>query len=371
MAIGYLAGAAGAAYTAGQLAIGYQLMKNARKRALSAVAERAPKRIKLENKPRSGRSRTETITKRKKTPKGKTIYNAPLYQSANTVVYKMPKAAKHIKERSNTVTYEQSVTWGNTTTQGVQNVNVAYGGTSGFCGNSTLLDLYQRGAKFYNTTTSTYVTQVGTTSSAQFNKFFLKSVYCTLRLTNQSPASCEVDLYLVQQKISKATYKDSVTDWEEGLDGEQLGNALTRTFYNSRPTQSKQFNMAWRVVKVLKLKLNPGDEHRHLYTFKPNRIIDTGYLNNYSTLAGMTHEWITVVRGITADTSNDPAVGSITTTPAKIVGTVNALYKGYIINSTPKAGYQTTTITTGNANVYTIADAAGTVTNNMTATNFA
>lgn len=371
MAIGWAGAAAGAAYTAGQAYLGYQLMKNAKRKAHANQAGREAKRIKLANRPRSGRSKTETITKRKKTPKGKTVYNAPLYQSANTVVYKMPKAAKHIKERSNTVTYEQSVTWGNTTTQGLQNVNVAYGGTSGFCGSSTLLDLYQRGARFYNSTAAAYVTQVGTTTAAQFNKFFLKSVYSTIRLTNQSPSSCEVDLYLVQQKISKATYKDSVTDWEEGLDGEQLGNALSRTFYNSRPTQSKQFNMAWRVLKVLKLKLNPGDEHRHLYTFKPNRILDTGYLNNYNTINGLTHEWITVVRGITADTSNDPSVGNVTTTPAKVVGTVNSLYKGYIINQTPKVGYQTTTVTTGNANVYTIADAAGTVTNNMTATNFA
>ena len=363
-----LAGAA--AIAAAQAYMGYKGLKrkgdfDPRKKDKKRRKTKMKSRKKGKNKSKKGAHKIK---------EGKVIYNAPLYDTSNVVTYKIPKEVRFAKKLGNLCTYVDTVTWNATTTQGIQGVNTIYGGANGMCGSQKLRDIYSKAFISWNSTAGAWVTQIANTATQLHNKFLLKGTKQVLRMTNQSPSTVELDLYLCQAKITRATNIDADTDWTLGLDAESVNFPAANndvTAYGAKPTDAKRFNMNWRIIKTLKLKLNPGEEHRHSYKFKANRILDTGYINQYDTINGLHHTWLCVIRGVAADTTQGFAAGNITTTRAKVVGTCETTYSSYLINWTPRTSYQSTNVTTANVNVYTIADAAGTVTNNETATNFA
>lgn len=145
-------------------------------------------------------------------------------------------------------------------------------------------------------------------------------------------------------------------------------------YIGAKPTDSKAFNEQWKVVKKVMMKLDPGGERKIHFTFKPNRVIDRAHVDRYGCYRGLQYAALVVNHGVTGDSDNAFTTGVISTTAAKLVGIFDYEYCFRAINIFPRIQVAYNNIPTaaiGTGNLYTIADAAGTVVNNQTGLNHA
>lgn len=168
--------------------------------------------------------------------------------------------------------------------------------------------------------------------------------------------------------------------WEEGLDqtvGPHGAQAQNIDHIGAKPTDSKTFNMRYKVLKKIKMKFNPSDERKISFTFKPNRILDQAYVDKNKKYRGLNLLWMHTHHGVSADGANAISAANITTTPAKFVGIFDYEYTFRAINVFPRM--QVTynnidgfgeSIGTG-APAYTLADASGTLVDSNVSTNHA
>lgn len=373
-------------------AVGYQLLKRlaqhsglqrARKRRrLNAVKAGPGRRVAAARKMRRNTSRTLTKTKKKKN-KGPTRIGSQRETDGGfiSVFYKKPKQSKMITWSKQPMTYEQlhvfNVASGaSTATQSLQaittthvNSNIALGGSE------MLTELFNRHAKIQNATGPATIVVDPTFATQRYNTLYFKNLRLEINVTNQAPTTCEFDVYIVSRKNSEKTFvaNAATTDWSNGLTVmNAAGAVLTNTLIDTKPSWSKRFNQNWRKMGTFKEKLNAGEERKLVYNIKVNRFLDSDHWLTYAGgVKGIYHEVICVARGPTADSGNTFAAGSIATAKVKIVGFVKAIYTTYACNIFSKLHYMATDMTTSNVALYSIADAAGTVVNTETTTNYA
>jgi len=309
----------------------------------------------------------------------KTLVEPP-YGYTMQIAYKKPKSFHPTVESKQTTTLIYNDAGGWICEPGSQG-SFGPGINTRLCNPTHLLDLFSQGAKFNTGSVQTIIQSSG----LQHNKFLLMSAKQTITFTNQSPSSTEVDVYLVQCRETQAqngtspAYVSPETMWTQGLTGSNsISQDTIAKELRSSPTVSKTFNFGWRVVKKLLYKLDPGGEAKFTYSFKPNRYIDTGYINPTNNvrlaLNGISHDFIFVSRGVAGDTAQTRAVGTVTTTASKVVYSSNIVYQAKMCTEYPKivrtmSNIQTVTFGTGA--LYTIGDASGTVVNNNVDTSFA
>lgn len=130
--------------------------------------------------------------------------------------------------------------------------------------------------------------------------------------------------------------------------------------------------MNWSIVKKVSLRLEPGQEHEHIFQFNVNRLIDLGHANTFTGgIKGIAMDTLLITKGPVLDATKDFTSGAISTSRTKIVGIQKIKYVAYAVQNFPKITYQSTNITTGNATLYAIVDASGTVVNTEDNTNYA
>lgn len=303
------------------------------------------------------------------------------YLSTNSLSYKKPKMAKYVEWAKQPITYEQCRTFlvagADSATQGKQVVGMLNDNTNNsLCSSTQLLLIWAAHAKLRNITAPAWIALDPTPTSAEYNSLYLKNVRSEWTWTNQAPTTVECDLYIVQRRASEDgtwTTAMPLTDWLNGLTASAADLAAgTVDYYGAKPTASKEFNMKWRIVKVVKVVLEPGQEHKHVYNFSPKRVIDTGYLRTYDQgIKGIYTPAFMVCRGPVADTLHEKGVGLISTAQVKIVGIQRMSYTAYALNVFPRLVYQASNISTSNTNLYSIADAAGTVVDTEDNANYA
>jgi len=352
-----------------------------KKRKVSRGAMAYPDKYKGGKKRKGGGKRKTRTKGGKKRSKGSKMLAGSGYLSYNKIAYKKPKMAKYVTWAKQPLTYDQLTTFSVATTatsdQGKQLMSMINDSTStGINASGTLVTLWETHAKLRNSTGPAWITLDGNPSSSHYNSLYLASTKVEWTYTNQAPTTVEADLYIVTRKVSdKSTFASNqpFNDWDGGLTKSAADlTAVTRDSFGLKPTVSKQFNMNWVILKVVKVVLEPGQEHKHQFTFKPKRVIDLGHAGLFvSGIKGIDIRSFMICRGPVADTSNDFAAGSISSTRVKVVGIQKVSYVVYALNVFPKLTGQNSTITTSNAALYSIADAAGTVVNTETNTNYA
>lgn len=330
---------------------------------------------------RGRRSSTKPLKNSKKpfkTPKSrkkkisKSIHNAP-YGFKYGLTYKPAKSYDPISKSKQLVVIEANRGVQNTTLSGRQNSFATWA----ICSSADLVTIFNRGSVKWNNTTASYINQTTTAQPLTlYNKFMLEQALQVLKFTNQGASTCELDIYQLVARNTSETFLDPVVAWSESLQAtagpwtiDGPGESV-----EGKPTSAKQFNMSWRVVKKLTYSLPPGGECKSIYTVNFKRYIDTAYANKYAMIKGITHSVMTTVRGVACDTTNGFSVGTVTTTPAKVVGTSAITYKARMCSSFPAITDNLTELSSYAMNsqaLYTIADASGTVVNNNTDTNFA
>lgn len=224
-------------------------------------------------------------------------------------------------------------------------------------------------------------TTFNTVGPYQYNSFFLSEVKSVYRLTNQSPSTVELKLYLLMAKDNQTIDPDPITDWQTGYTNSsgQSSSIPSRSYTDAEPTESYQFNLNWKVVKRISCKILPGREQKVTWHFEINRLMESGRYNRFPTLRGYTFKWMqSITGGAIGDSSNSFGTGTtVTSVPAKCVGTIANTYKARMCNVFPRISHKDqdlialTPSGVPTTNLYTIADESGNVVDNAVTTNFA
>nr|WAE43009.1 MAG: capsid protein [Cressdnaviricota sp.] len=309
-------------------------------------------------------SRTKTGFKNKKV-KGIVNSDAMLSRSTTTIRYKKPKGFGGVQKAMNMNTWEGTGVISVVQTQGLQAAQTCatpYSQSDLQAHASLSLSVDLGGAANSFTTGGGYLAQ----------KFWMKTLNLAIRFTNQAPSLCEMEIWDVVSKVTKLVYTSPEADWATGLVDQKGANPATaNTVLATVPTSLKFFNENWKVVKRTRLALGSGRTHDHNWNFYLNRILDGEYFQKYAQIRGITGASMFVCRGLPLDASNTAAVGNITTAPVKLVGYAHFKYNYSALLPYPKNNFSSTTITTGNANLYEENDISGLVENVMTAANIA
>lgn len=332
----------------------------------------------VKGKKRTGRSLTKT--KRKKYKRTHVGTQRDLTSGYVAVMYKKPKRANNVTWSKQPLTYEALTPWScvsgvATTTQSKNAITmIDNSSVQGLCGSSQLTELFERHTRSVNVGTAAgdVILDANATDN-RYNTLYLKNARTELNFTNQAPTTCEVDIYVVCLKNSQTAIQSPLLKWQLGLTAMDLTGGLNvDSFLGNRPTMSKRFNMDYRVVAKGFFKMDPGEERKFIYNFKPQRFLDTDHLTEYAGgVKGIYHDIIVVARGPVADSATGFTAANIATSKVKIVGTKRTTYTSYACNTFPRLLYQASALSTGNAALFSIADAAGTVINTEQAANYA
>lgn len=311
------------------------------------------------------------MSSKKSKGKGSRIHGKGLAGETNIVrlTYKAGKKSAYnvMKKIGNGSNYRLDATVGiSNATLGNQQADNLLQGMS----QADLTAAFNNTAKYYNVTTSSVITPGMNTTGYGSQKFLLKRFYSDTELVNQSMAVVNIDFYTCISKVTKP-YVDPITDWNTGYTDQ--GQTLTRTFYGAKPTESKIFNINWKIVKVHRVQLMGGQTYHHIVDFKPKRMIDTEYVNKNSQIRGITINTFIVTRGQVADDSNTIAIGvNTTTTPVKVIGIQSRVYDMDVIMSYPRiSGGQTNVPTSAGANLYVVNEESGLVVDEKAGANYA
>lgn len=328
---------------------------------------------------RSGRS----YTKRRKRKQRKARVGA---QRGNdgafiSVFYKKPKKSRYITWGKQPMTYEQiigfSVESGSlTSTQSTQIIQTVHKAANIAIGGSSILgELFNRHAKIQDSAGPSTINVDPEYPTQRYNTLYFKNLRLEVNVTNQAPTTTEFDVYIIARKTSQTTYISSAgqADWSAGLTVMDAGGTtLTNSFIDTKPTMSKRFNLNWRIMGKFMEKLNAGEERKLVYNLAVNRFLDSDHWVQYGGgIKGIAHEIVCVARGPTADASNGFSAGAIATAKVKVVGFAKAIYTTYACQIYSRLHYMATNLSTSNASLYSIADAAGTVINTEVSANYA
>jgi hypothetical protein len=106
-------------------------------------------------------------------------------------------------------------------------------------------------------------------------KMLLKSCIATNRITNTSNVGCTMLLYDWVAKHDFNVTQDSIALIRAGLLVEDAANgANDETIVGMKPTDSFEFNKAFKVVGKNKIALGVGEQHTHIFKNKQTKIID-------------------------------------------------------------------------------------------------
>lgn len=235
--------------------------------------------------------------------------------------------------------------------------------------NTTLspsLDNQFSSALRYLNTTGSYVGNPILQAGQRSMKFLVSSMTYSLMMSNMSLGSCEVEIYDLISKVSTASVLLPNSQWTAGLVDEDV-SALSPTInqYGSVPTSSKAFNLTWKIVKRTKVELGPGRSHEHLFTQKPNIIMDSEYLRQFNQIKGITSAMMIVQKGLIGDSVVGTTSGVVTTTETKLDCILTTTTTVRAINSIPRHFISINNLTTGATVVNVVNEGSGGISNTV------
>lgn len=200
-------------------------------------------------------------------------------------------------------------------------------------------------------------------------KMLLSRVVTEMEIVNQTGDLTTIQIYNLVSKTTTGTAVSPITAWENGLQEEMGAGGATSFFPGNKPTSSKEFNIAWKIVGCKSVEMLPGKVHRHKFVFTPNRIVDFNYFQNYQYVKGITCYTLVVAKGSPTDTSKTfglPSNANINLSPVKLIYSIRHRYVTKILSVLPANTYQLnsfTPSTVGTTAMYTWDQEAGTVVN--------
>jgi len=328
------------ARSAGRVALSaYKGYKRARKGV--KMVQQARKAWNVKSKSRSkakGRSRSS------KTTKQIVAVEHGFRTSTNLLKYKKPKGVASIKFFNLSIynDFFKEFAVANVGTQGVSNGNTLCGGN----------DLIAAFTQILNQTPS----------ATSENKIYLKSCNSDFWFRNVGETDCYLIIWDCLSKVTKVGGISPKDDWTTGLNMIPSVGAATTGYaqVDEMPTNSKIFNIAWKITKTTKVVLAPGTGHKHRWIREFNRVIDSAYPVNYGQIRGITcHTMYSVRGGPIDDHAGSDAVGTITTAPVKLIATHNVTYRFTPMSTIRKVEYSAHTPSTAASEYWDFNQAQG------------
>lgn len=110
-------------------------------------------------------------------------------------------------------------------------------------------------------------------------RILIEDVVSILRLQNQFPGNCEVEIYDIVCKRDNSLTPGQA--WATGIQDESNNAGVSQGFYvGIYPQMSALFNVNYKVVKKTRVVLGGGQSHVHYYRHIPNRIMNAEILQN-------------------------------------------------------------------------------------------
>lgn len=291
------------------------------------------------------------------------IFRAPtsgVSHSNATLKHKGVKLAKALKILMPTVRYRDFFTSNLNTLvsgtgyeSGVQCAGIIFSTFQG----PDISNLVNIGLKNYSATTQ-QGPQIGAESNTQQSfKIFLSHVNCISSYTNAGSDCVILDIYdcIAKKDFSSGTYYDPLTDWNQGVIDTSLGGTTAvpssgsglQAAYNipfTTPSESKLFNMKWKIVQKTKVELGLGRAHDHVFEYTPNKILDTELFSansssstgNFENTKLLTHYQFAVARSVFLDnTSSTTATGTVSLGPVKVLIGGTRMYSFKLLGQQP------------------------------------
>lgn len=213
----------------------------------------------------------------------------------------------------------------------------------GLWSQNTLQQLYNNGSKTKSQPSGGMVLQTYQKSW----KMHLESAIITCLFTNTSPNGLEVDIYDCVSKVTTSNFIATDQAWNQGLiDQELVATSTSIKAPYCVPTESKLFNVNWRILKRTRVELAAGSSHEHIFYNKINRQVDAEYCVNYAQIKDITYQQLVVVRGVLVDSS--PGVttaNNIGFAASKLLCCVREKYIVRQVQSTPRTSFLTNNLT--------------------------
>jgi len=166
-------------------------------------------------------------------------------------------------------------------------------------------------------------------------KFFVQSCHLAQEWTNMSAGECTITFYLCMAKNTRSTSFDTEIEWGEGLDDASglLGQtAISNTVIGNVPTQSKLFNMQWKIADKKTFKAQAGAKVNYNFTFKPQSIVDSEYWARHTYVKGMSYQLLVVTHGQLGLSQNPLELNTIIPKPVQWIYTSRKRYTLRTIN---------------------------------------
>lgn len=163
-------------------------------------------------------------------------------------------------------------------------------------------------------------------------KYYHKSTNIKFVLSNAAPSDCVGCVYIVMPK-STGVLRNPKTDWENAVTSERNQDPATannlQTNPGCKPTDFKQWNMEWKILKKFYISLASGAETTLQFHFGVNRSFDIDYLGLFQQIKGITIQAFFVGKGQLVDSSADISMGTIKYSPIKLVAAQTVKNTGY------------------------------------------
>lgn len=233
-----------------------------------------------------------------------------------------------------------------------------------------ILTYYKRMATTVNTTSGAslaFAPDVASNVNARSYKFNLEGAKVIVRNINQAPSTVELEIFLLMSKVSAATLVTGQAAWNNGLNDQAgasianyIASPLSYQTLGTRPTDSKPFNMLWKIVKKIKVSLPPGREHIANFQLDIHRILDTEYMNTFGVVRGITYEILMIARGQPVGLTNSYIAENVATAPIKVITTLDYNVTLQMLDIFPRTSYYTDNITALTAGTSAYAQNEGT-----------
>lgn len=152
--------------------------------------------------------------------------------------------------------------------------------------------------------------------------------------TNISNANAFLDIYTIVARRDD-TYSNPIARYLRGMAnlGYVIGDAVE---WGRKFTQVPDFNAYYKIIKVTKLALGPGESFQHYLKVTPNRVINTAYLygdgndiipGNVGAVKGLTTWLLPIAYGAPYEDISGP--GFTSTSRCRIAMNYSVNYKNY------------------------------------------
>jgi len=200
----------------------------------------------------------------------------------------------------------------------------------------------------FNTDVIRAVTPAPTFDQIETSSLFYSDFELITTFTNMEMTTSYLDIYEIEPRFHIPAGNDPATLWDAGLfsEGAQV-NAVN--FVYETPFKSRLFCLYYKVKKIIKIELSPGQSHKHKATYHINKRVDGAVLRTYDILRDVTKFQMYVVSGTPINDATDTTLVSTSTIAMDVV---NRLSYKYIRDVVIRDSYVSTTalgqITTAN-----------------------